>query len=252
MKALGVIDQLADAGVSKINFAGGEPFIRPDLGLLIKHAHDKGLITGVITNGSFLTTEWVNQYSKYLDWLGVSIDSVNHDTNVKSGRHCSRSKAQDITQLCSVLNLAKNTGVLVKINTVVSQYNLNEDLNDLILRVSPHRWKIFQVLPIENANRNEFNFEISDEQYQCFIARHKKTMIVIDSFKEDNRLMRASYVMINPEGKFYDNSNGYHIFSDSILNVGVEKAFSQVEYDHSTFIERGGQTAIFRSNEKAS
>ena len=252
LEAETVIDHIADNGADKINLAGGEPFLRHDLGHLIMHAATKGLMIGVITNGSLLTTEWLTQYGKYLNWLGVSIDSVTHETNFRSGRHCGTSKPQDVMQLCSVLNFAKTVGISIKINTVVSQYNLHEDLNDFIRKVSPDRWKIFQVLPIENANQNDSNFEITDAEYHCYLTRHEETTRIFDTFTENNRLMRDSYIMIDPEGRFYDNSKGSYSFSDPILEIGVEKAFSQIEYNHSTFLERGGKTAISRSNEKAS
>jgi len=52
--------------------------------------------------------------------------------------------------------------------------------------------------------------------------------------------MTHTYLMINPEGRFYQNSNagcGY-IISDSILTAGVEKALTQVPFNISGFKQR--------------
>lgn len=43
-----VLDLLRGAGVAKINFAGGEPFLYPQvLGRLVKHAKEIGMYTSV-------------------------------------------------------------------------------------------------------------------------------------------------------------------------------------------------------------
>lgn len=48
---------LAAAGVSRLTFVGGEPFLHPLLPRLIREAKAAGLITMVITNGSLLTPQ---------------------------------------------------------------------------------------------------------------------------------------------------------------------------------------------------
>ena len=50
--------------------------------------------------------------------------------------------------------------------------------------------------------------------------------------------MTSSYLMISPDGRFYDNCIAEHKYSDSILSVGIKKALKQINYDHSRFIER--------------
>ena len=39
---------------------------------------------------------------------------------------------------------------------------------------------------------------------------------------ESNELMRGSYVMVDPAGRFFDNVEGGHTYSRPILEVGVE------------------------------
>jgi radical S-adenosyl methionine domain-containing protein 2 len=55
-----VIDLLYEAGVKKINFAGGEPFLfKEELGALLAQARGLGMYTSVISNGSLITDEWM-------------------------------------------------------------------------------------------------------------------------------------------------------------------------------------------------
>lgn len=58
---------------------------------------------------------------------------------------------------------------------------------------------------------------------------------------ESNELMRGSYVMIDPLGRFYDNVTGRHRYSRRILEVGIEAALGDVVVDTGRFVERGGR-----------
>src|SRR5262249_56795797 len=51
------IDEAAAMGVLQIHFSGGEPTVRRDLEALIRHAHDAGLYTNLITAGVMLDAE---------------------------------------------------------------------------------------------------------------------------------------------------------------------------------------------------
>lgn len=51
-EAIAVVEMLATGGFRKINFAGGEPTLCPWLPKLIHVAHDFGMVTSIVTNGS--------------------------------------------------------------------------------------------------------------------------------------------------------------------------------------------------------
>jgi radical SAM protein with 4Fe4S-binding SPASM domain len=54
-EAIGVIDQLADAGLLVLAFSGGEPLLRKDIFQLIDHAVERGLVVQVATNGALVS-----------------------------------------------------------------------------------------------------------------------------------------------------------------------------------------------------
>ena len=60
---------------------------------------------------------------------------------------------------------------------------------------------------------------------------------------EDNDLMTGSYVMVDPAGRFFDNSAGTHTYSRPILEVGVEQALTDVSVDAGKFLSRSGMYA---------
>jgi radical S-adenosyl methionine domain-containing protein 2 len=52
--------------------------------------------------------------------------------------------------------------------------------------------------------------------------------------------MKGSYSMVDPAGRFYDNTKGAHTYSKPILEIGARLAIQQMSYDFSKFVSRGG------------
>jgi len=78
----GLISDLASFGCPVILFSGGEPLMRKDLHELIQLAVDKGMRAVISTNGTLITKEKAQIFSKIgLSYVGVSIDGTRetHD-----------------------------------------------------------------------------------------------------------------------------------------------------------------------------
>ncbi|RUT72938.1 viperin family antiviral radical SAM protein [Ancylomarina longa] len=237
-EALEVVRQLAEAGFEKITFAGGEPTLCPWLSDLIQLAKDLEMTTMLVTNGSRLSDQFLKNNRKSLDWIAISIDSLNSSTNSTIGRRIAGRKSLSADHYISIVEKIKLYGYGLKINTVVNKYNCQEDMSDFIQRTDPKRWKVLQVLPIKGQNDNWIDdMVISKEEFQCFIDNHRgfKSMV-----PEDNEAMIGSYVMVDLAGRFFDDVNGFHTYSQPILKLGVGEAIKEVNYDFEKFILRKG------------
>ena len=80
---------------------------------------------------------------------------------------------------------------------------------------------------------------ISDKQFYNFIDRHRFLNDKGILIKEDNEDMTNSYIMITPDGKFYQNSNNQYIYSESILDIGFKNAIKQTGFNYETYEKRG-------------
>lgn len=221
----------------KITFAGGEPTLCPWLPDLIREAKNAGLTTMIVTNGSKLSQDHLNSIKDYLDWIALSIDSTNPETNFISGRTLS-GKGMDFLYYKNIGDLIRTNGIRLKINTVVHRKNYEENLSELIKILTPARWKILKVLSVEDQNGLTFkDFEITDEQFIYFLNRNDSTSNMVPETNED---MRGSYLMIDPAGRFFDNVAGKHSYSRPILKDGLASALSDISFDYSKFIGRGG------------
>lgn len=240
-----IIQALAEAGFEKLTFAGGEPTLVKELPALAQWARELGLVTTIVTNGANLRNpSYFDALIPHLDWVALSIDSVNDTTNANSGRVLARNQVLTQEAYQELHAKLKAAGMKTKINTVVSAFNHKEDLTEFINHCQPKRWKVLQALPIEGQNSDHAGtFEVTDAEYQAFLSRHGGVLKETKVVAEEIELIKGSYIMVNPKGEFYDNCGTAYRYSESILKVGVHAALKEINFDHRKFVQRGGQYA---------
>lgn len=243
-EAIEIIKQIKIIGANRINFAGGEPTLCPWLPELLKVSKEEGLKVSIITNGTKFSDKYLNRIKDYVDMIGISIDSLTYDTNFKIGRIAKSMQKHSnyfdyYKEMCDRIT---QLNIPLKINTVVSKPNVNEDFHFFLNEVNVFRWKVFQVLEIKGENDLDFDtFRVTDTQYMDFINRHKDIACLV---KETNYELTSSYLMINPAGEFYDNLGGRYNKSRSINSVGIVTALEDIHFDYQKYVNRGGDYII--------
>ncbi|XP_057653879.1 S-adenosylmethionine-dependent nucleotide dehydratase RSAD2-like [Diorhabda carinulata] len=240
------LKMLEEAGMKKINFSGGEPFL-PDrgkhLGEMVKYCKKDLKLESVtiVSNGSLIKENWFEKYGEYLDIIAISCDSFNEETNKIIGR--GQKNKNHVDQLMKVQQWCQKYDVLFKINTVVNTYNKNEDMSEQIIKLNPIRWKVFQCLLLEGENvgpdalRNAERFYISESEFNEFLERHKKVECLVP---ESNTKMQNSYLILDEYLRFLDCTSGLKRPSKSILDIGVSNALKFSGFDEGMFKKRGG------------
>ena len=238
---LAVVGSLARAGFQKINFAGGEPTLCPWLPDLIMLVKKLGLTTSIVTNGSRITGNWLESLNGTLDWATLSIDSVDPGTLLRTWRTTRYGPMNECDYL-RVIGILRRHGVRIKVNTVVTRSNLEEDLTGFIVRARPERWKLLQVLPAKGQNDALVgHYIVSLDEFENYVQSSRRVETFgIKVVPESNELMTGSYVMVDPAGRFFDNVLGTHTYSRSIVEVGAEKAYGDVSVDPGKFLARDG------------
>jgi len=233
---------LKEAGMKKLNFAGGEPFLYSEfLGNLCEFAKEELKLecVSIVSNGSKIKERWIKKFGKYVDILAISCDSSNEQTNIKIGR----GKGRHIAQLKNVRNWCSQHSIKFKMNTVVNSFNWEEDMHELIQELGPCRWKVFQVLLLKGENdgndalRDATQFLITDQQFQSFVGKHSDINCMVP---ESNLKMKNSYLILDEEMRFLNCTLNGKQPSKSIFEVGVAKAIEQSGFDEEMFVHRGG------------
>ena len=216
----------------RLNLVGGETFLNiRKVTRIIHQAKQRKFSLSAITNGSRLNNELVTLIANDFNSIGFSVDSLDNPTNIKIGR-TEKSGVMDTDKVLRDISLIKelNPSIDIKINTVVSSLNQSEDLSAFIDQAAPNKWKVFKVLPVITREN-----EVSQDDFIEFLERHSKFDNIISS--EDNDEMTDSYLMIDPIGRFFQNSilgSGYS-YSTPIVNTGIEDALNEINFDPEKF-----------------
>lgn len=244
----------------RLNIVGGEPIMFPErLWNVVETAYEYGMEISIITNGSHL--ENIRPFAHLISQVGISIDSLNHETNMKIGRECCgkticlealRQKIEDLRKV--------NPDIKIKLNTVVSCHNFNEILVERFAGLHIDKWKILRQRPF-NGNPG-----ISDYQFYAFLRnnydeglmqanvlkRHtemplsflmegvaeqdQETKQVI--YIEDKDVMTESYLMISPDGRLFQNGSDEYTYSRPLTEVTFAEALSDIKFDSEKFESR--------------
>lgn len=221
---------------TRLNLVGGETFLYQRKVLsMIEQAKIRGLKLSAITNGSRLNNDLISSIGGSLDSIGFSVDSRANDTNLRIGRSVN-GKPMDLDKLIGDIGQIRllNPNIDIKINTVVSSLNKEEYMGQIIEQIRPNKWKIFKVL---NSVTSDYN--VTQHEFESFILKHQVFNDIM--FTEDNDEMTDSYIMIDPLGRFFQNSNctnGAYTYSPSIIEHGIERAFDSINFDIERFFNR--------------
>jgi radical SAM protein with 4Fe4S-binding SPASM domain len=123
-----VIDLLHQIGVFILTFTGGEPTLREDLPELLLHAQNKGLVTGLITNGRKLKDRtYVETLEKTgLDFIQVTLES--HKPKIHDLITATKGSWKET--VAGIKNIIP-TQIYATTNTTLSKYNASNFLETI-------------------------------------------------------------------------------------------------------------------------
>lgn len=115
-----IIDTIYSLGIPHIVFTGGEPTLREDLPELIRYAEDKGLVSGVITNGRRLKDQ---QYLELLITAGIDHIQITLESADESVHDRITGVTGSWQETVQGLKNAIATPIYTLTNTTLNQYN---------------------------------------------------------------------------------------------------------------------------------
>lgn len=193
-----IIDNLYFLGVKQIGITGGEPLIHPYFPDIINYIYSLGIKIYLSTNCDFFF-EYEQLIKEKISILGIPIDgstSEIHDYHRGKG---------SFSNVMNVMNniISSNNNLLLKIGTVVTNYNfknlnLIEELlnnyNDKILF-----WKLYEIIIYEKnkkALQMKSNNLILQKDFGSYIDPSK---IIFDTKEKRD----SSYFFIKPNGDLF-------------------------------------------------
>lgn len=223
-----VLNYLKSQGVEKINIAGGEPFLYPDLNDLCMLLKTMGFKTSIVSNGSRITEQKLDEIHPYLDWLGLSIDSPDERDEISIGR-CAAG-INHLENIKNVAEIAHRYGIKIKLNITAVRKSIDKDFRSFIESVAAERVKVFRALTLKGANDDvQDTWSVSDEEFESFREKHASMPGIVF---EDNSDMIGSYLMFDPLGRWMVNKGGEKRFLpfESLIRNGMESELETSKY----------------------
>ena len=123
-----VIDRISQIGVFIATFTGGEPTLREDLPELLQYAQNKGMVTGLITNGRKLKDK---EYVKTLEKAGLDFVQVTLESHKPQIHDFMTATEGSWKETVVGIKNAVRSQIYVTTNTTLSKYNAPEFLKTI-------------------------------------------------------------------------------------------------------------------------
>ena len=192
-----VAQKLRAAGVQRIVLSGGEPILRKDLPEIIEFATTIGLKVSLATNGFALKESFIRKCGKHLKLVEVSLAGCNEQTELKM-----RGKKGLFKKVIKTLELLKQNGVQIKINTMVSKKNkiCLEEIGAIAEKFGARCWKIFQFVPRNKGKKSRQEFEISDKEFTRIKQKISKKFPTLNIAWAPKKYFSRAYFNVYPNG----------------------------------------------------
>jgi radical SAM protein with 4Fe4S-binding SPASM domain len=123
-----VIDRLSQIGVFILTFTGGEPTMREDLPELLQYAQNKGMITGLITNGRKLKDK---AYVKTLEAAGLDFAQVTLESHLPKIHDLITASQGSWKETVTGIKNTVYSQIYVTTNTTLSKHNAPDFLRTI-------------------------------------------------------------------------------------------------------------------------
>ncbi|SLM28776.1 Putative Fe-S oxidoreductase (fragment) [Desulfamplus magnetovallimortis] len=121
-----IIDNFKNAGGKSITFTGGEVLMYEDWAKVIRYTKEQGFSVTILSNGTLWNQEAINEATKYIDEIQISLDGISEKTNAMI-----RGAGNFDTAIQTAISFA-NQNVKTKITTTPTMDNIHLIKDDYV------------------------------------------------------------------------------------------------------------------------
>jgi radical S-adenosyl methionine domain-containing protein 2 len=216
----------------RINLAGGEPLVVKTIQEIIDKIFSKKIEVSLITNGSLLTEKFVKENFGKISIIGISIDSLNNNTNKIIGRYDKSGKVLLYEELVSICKYIKFMKIKLKINICISQVNINENFYDFLAEVRPNRLKLLQMTIDEGVNDSSVSNIVTEQEFSNFCKNYNEFNPIIETSKR----IKKAYFIIDSMG--YIGTSNSHNNKYNLLDIELTDIINDIEINKDSYNNR--------------
>ncbi len=224
---LRVIDKLDALGVDRITYCGGEPLLYPNLIELMRYSRKLGITNNLITNGSLLTEENLDDYLSVTDKITFSIDSPSDYVNYNTGR--GKGHYEHIKSLLPLIH-KRYPHVVIEINSVVTRESIKEvdymfeSIAGELSFYGIKKWKISRFCPLRGyAKQRENLFKLPDQVFEAIKDKYDGQKAMFEISVRDYSDINEN-IIVSPKGALKSSQGTEEMtIVDDILDTPTEE-----------------------------
>lgn len=199
--ARAIVEHVAELGIDRIVFTGGDPLRRADAGELIDLARSRRLEVALSTTGDALTRDFLEAHGASLDLVSLPLDGPSEELSSRT------KKPGHFGAVVTALDLlAGFPEIDVKVATPVTRLNL-ETIPAIVAllerksRSQPNRlfYNVFQAYPRSMAEVDWSALVVTDEEFAGLQEQVGEASFRVNWLSHET--LDRLYVMIFPDGR---------------------------------------------------
>jgi radical S-adenosyl methionine domain-containing protein 2 len=217
----------------RINLAGGEPLITKNIQEIVSLIFSYNIKISLVTNGSLLTTKFIENNVGKISMIGISIDSLEDRSNKLIGRCNKAGTVIPYNELVSLCNYIKSMKIKLKINICVSKYNILEDFTYFLNEIQPDRLKLLQMTIDEGINDDSISQIVTEQEFNKFSEKYNE----FNPIKEISRKIKKAYLIIDSRGNI-GTSNAHNNLPYNLLRDELNDIIDKIEINRNYYDDR--------------
>ena len=229
-----IIRRVAELGIRRIVFTGGDPLKRGDVGRLLAGAKELGLEVALSTTGDELTRELLEEVGWAIDLVSLPIDGASEAVSSRTKKPGHLAAVRRALEL-----LADFPEIDVKVATPVTRHNLSDV--PAIIRLLEERsarmpnrlfYNVFQAFPRAMSDVDWDDLVVSDAAFDELRGRVESEPHPFRINWLSHQTLDRLYVMIFPDGSLTVPAGGEYLDYGPFLDVtDLEALLSRTEFD---------------------
>ena len=164
-----------DNNYGLVRFTGGEPLLHPKISEMISRFSDEGFKTSIITNGYLISTKYNDLIDSGLNQIILSLDGSKSEIHDKL-----RGLDGLFLKVVKGIKLlkGKEPKINIRVNTVVSKYNIDDLINILNL-LKKHEIDMWSIIPLKSSS-----IYWNDGKVEYYIKKYYEFMNYVRNIKQ--------------------------------------------------------------------
>ena len=225
--AAAIVRKIAGSGAKRIVFTGGDPILRPDIGMLIRLAKQEGLEVALSTTGDELTRSFVRGYGRWIDLISLPLDGASEEVSSRT------KKEGHFSAIMNCLDfLVDFPAIDVKVATPVTLHNIHDIPNIVALlderaeHIPNHLfYNVFHAYPRSMEPQAWDDLVVSDDDFQALKASIERSAHAFKINWLDHETLDRLYVMVFPDGSLTIPSGPDYTNYGLFLEIGDLEGF---------------------------